>query len=137
MVSLSTAENELYAEVKTASEGLWMQSAAKDLGIVCGLNLHLDASAAMCLVNCRGSGKAKNVDMQNMWIQEASKSGKLVAKNVETNVNPDDLMTNPLPRPKIEQLMNLTGNRFVEQYTEQACYIVQDQRGLNEVQNEV
>ena len=31
-VSLSTAESELYAAVKTASEGLGIQSVAKDLG---------------------------------------------------------------------------------------------------------
>ena len=47
VVSLSSAESELYAAVKTASEGLGVQSVAKELGILCGLNLHLDASATM------------------------------------------------------------------------------------------
>ena len=46
-VSLSTAESELYATVKIASEGLGIQNVAKDLGISCGLNLHLDASATI------------------------------------------------------------------------------------------
>ena len=68
---MSFAESELYAAVKTASEGLGVQSVAKDLGILCGLNLHLDASAL---------GKAKHVDMQNPWIQEASKSGRFVTE---------------------------------------------------------
>ena len=54
--------------MKTASEGLWIQSVAKDLEISCGLNLHLDASATMCFVNRRGLGKAKHIDMQNLWI---------------------------------------------------------------------
>ena len=63
-VALSSAESELYAAVKTASEGLGIQSVAKDLGISCRLNLHLDASATMRLVNRRGLGKAKHVDMQ-------------------------------------------------------------------------
>ena len=95
-VSLSSAESELYAAVKTA-EGLGIQSVAKDLGISCGLNLHLDASATMCLVNSRGLGKAKHVDMQNLWIQETSKSERA------------DLVTKPLPKPKIEQLINIMG----------------------------
>ena len=43
VVALSSAESELYAAVKTASEGVGIQSVAKDLGISCGLNLHLDA----------------------------------------------------------------------------------------------
>ena len=38
VVSLSSAESELYAAVWTASEGLGIQSVAKDLGISCGLN---------------------------------------------------------------------------------------------------
>ena len=84
VVSLSSAESELYAAVKTAPEGLGVQSVAKDLGILCGLNLHLDASATMDLVNRRGVGKAKHVDMENLWIQEASKSGRFVTKKVGT-----------------------------------------------------
>ena len=61
VVSLSTAESELYAAVKTAH----------------GLNVHLDASATMCLVNRIGLGKANYVDMQNLWIQETSSSKKI------------------------------------------------------------
>ena len=80
VVTLSSAESELYAAVKTASEGLGVKSVAKNLGISCRLNLHLDASATMGLVNRRGLGKAKHVDMQNLWIQEASKSGRFVTK---------------------------------------------------------
>ena len=114
VVSLSSAESELYAAVKTASEGLGVQSVAKDLGILCGLNLHLDASATMGLVNRRGLGKAKHVNMQNLWIQEASKSGRFVTKKVGTSVNPADLMTKPLPKPEIEQLTSLMGYEFVK-----------------------
>ena len=82
---------------KTASEGLGIPSLAKDLEIVCGLNLHLDASATMCLVSRRGLGKAKHVNVQHLWIQEASKSDKFVAKKVGTHVNPADVMVKPLP----------------------------------------
>ena len=39
VVLLSSAESELYAAVKAASEGLGVQSLAKDLGMTCGLNL--------------------------------------------------------------------------------------------------
>ena len=76
VVSLSSAERELYVAVKTASEVLGIQSVARDLSVSCRLNLHLDASATMCLVNRRGLGKAKHVDMQNLWILEASSSGR-------------------------------------------------------------
>ena len=107
VVALSSAESELYAAVKTASEGLRIQSVAKDLGISCRLNLRLDASATMCLVNRRGLGKAKHVDMQNLWIQEASKSGQFTTKKGGTSVNPAD--PKPIPKARIEQLMSLMG----------------------------
>ena len=38
VVSLSSAESELYAAVKTASQGLGIQSVATVLGISCGLD---------------------------------------------------------------------------------------------------
>ena len=59
VVSLSSAESELYAAVKTALEGLGIQSITKDMGMSCGLNLHLDGSATMCLVKRPGQGKAR------------------------------------------------------------------------------
>ena len=50
---------------------------------------------------------------QNLWIQEASKSGRFVTKKVGTNVSPADLMTKPLSGPKIDQLMKIMGYEFV------------------------
>ena len=86
---------------------------ARDLGISCRLNLHLDASATMCLVNRRGLCKVKHVDMQNLWIQEVSKSSRFAAKKVDTSVNQEDLMTKPIPKARKEQLMSLMGYAFV------------------------
>ena len=80
VVALSWAESEQYAAVKTAAEGLGIQSVARDLGITCRLDLHLNASATLRLVNRRGLGKAKHVDMQSLWIQEASKSDRFATK---------------------------------------------------------
>ena len=94
--------------------GLGSRAWQKTWEISCRLNLHLDASATMCLVNRRGMDKAKHVDMQDLWILEASKSGKFVTKKVGTSVNPADFMTKPLPKPKIEKLMNLTGYEFMK-----------------------
>ena len=86
-------------------------------GKSCRLNLHLDASATMCLVNRRGLGKAKHVDMQNLWMHEASKSGWFATKKVDTSVNPADLMTKPIPKGRLEQLMSLMGYEFVSAMT--------------------
>ena len=120
----------LYAAVKAASEEFGIQSVAKDLGIVCGVNLYLDATVTVCLVNRRGLGKAKHVDMQNLWIQEASKSKRIVTKKVGTNVNPADLMTKALPGPKIVQLVKIIGDEFVGQHLQRGGlhYLVSSQQ---------
>ena len=88
----------------------------------------------MCLVNRRGLGKAKHVDRQNLWIQEAPKSGRFVTKKVGTNVNPADKMTKPLPKPNTEQLMHIVHYRFVS--STDGNHIVQSWRLLSKLQNE-
>ena len=103
-MALSSAEK-LYAAVKTASEGV-----AKDLGITCRLNLNLDASATLSLVNRRGLGKAKHVDTQSQWTQEASESDRFATKRIGTTVNPAD----PMTKQKVEQLMSIMGYEFLE-----------------------
>ena len=52
--------------------------------------------------------------MQNLRIHEAYKSGQFVTKKVGTSVNPADLMTKPLPKPKIEQFVDLMGYECIE-----------------------
>ena len=59
----------------------------------------------MCLINILG--KAKHVSVHHLWTQDACKSEKFVTKKVCSSVNPADLMTKPLPRLQIEQLMKL------------------------------
>ena len=71
----------------------------------------MDASLTICLVNLRGLGKAKHVDMQKLWIQEASKSGRFMTKKVGTNVNPADLMTNSATQTENRTIDELHGLR--------------------------
>ena len=65
----------------------------------------------MCLVNRRGLGKAKDVDMQNLWVQEASTSGQVRHEEGRHEREPTRLQ--PLPKPQIEQLMKIMGWEFM------------------------
>ena len=65
---------EVWTKKSVVSLSSSIQSVVKNLGTEHGLNQHLEATASMCLVKCKGLGRAKHVDMQNLWIQEASKS---------------------------------------------------------------
>ena len=87
VVSLSTAESELYAAVKTAFHP---QRAGQS-----ETRQHAE------LVDKRGL-QVRRVSSRRKWVRTWN------------------LMTKPLPRPKIEQLMKLMGYRFAEQYLERA-----------------
>ena len=81
VVSLSTAESELYAPVKTASEGLGIQSVAKDLGIVCARST-------------AGTGHGK-VRRHAELVDTRSLQVKKIRHEEGTNAKPAGLMTKP------------------------------------------
>ena len=112
VVALSSAESELYAGLKTATEAIGVQSLAKDMGHASGVHLYLDSSAALSLTDRRGLGKAKHIDLQHLWLQDAVKEGRIHTHKVPTEINPADLMTKPLAADRIEKLMKLMGFHF-------------------------
>ena len=108
-ISLSSAEAELYAAVHCASEALGMQSIIKDLGKNAGVGFGMDASAALALINRQGLGKARHVETQWLWIQKATREGKLKVTKIAGRLNPADMMTKPLISDKINELMKKMG----------------------------
>ena len=96
VVSLSSAEAELYAGVRAASEMVGLASVAKDLGIECSLVLGMDATAAIGMLQREGLGKAKHLTIQYLWLQERLRGGEIKLLKVHTSVNPADLFTKPL-----------------------------------------
>ena len=58
-VAQSSAESELLAIVKAATEALCMISLAADLGINLTARIHVDASAALGILERRGVGRVK------------------------------------------------------------------------------
>ena len=87
----------------------------KDLGMSCRLNLHLDASATVCLVNRRDWARRNTSTCKTSGY--SSKSGRFTTKKVDTSVNPADPMTKPESKARIEQLMSFVGYEFVDKET--------------------
>ena len=63
-VATSTAEAELYARNRAATESMGVQAFAKDLGRVVPIRLHIDSSAALSMISRTGLGKAKHIEIQ-------------------------------------------------------------------------
>ena len=68
IVATSTAEAELYAGNRAATESMGVQAFAKDLGGVVPVRLHIDSSAALSIVSRTGLGKAKHIEIQYLWL---------------------------------------------------------------------
>ena len=76
IVATSTAEAELYAGNRAATEWMGVQAFAKDLGRVVPIRLHIDSSAALSMISRTGLGKAKHIEIQYLWLQEAVRNNK-------------------------------------------------------------
>jgi hypothetical protein len=108
-ISLSSAEAELYAAVHGTAEAIGMQSLMKDLSINATVNVGMDASAALGLINRQGLGKARHIETQWLWIQQATREGRVLMNKIPGKENPADLFTKPLNREMIDGFMKALG----------------------------
>ena len=113
IVAASTAEAELYAGNRAATESMGVQAFAKDLGRVVPIRLHIDSSAALSMISSRGLGKAKHIEIQYLWLQEAVRNNKLTVEKILSETNSSDLGTKHLTSERSEMLMKLVNCFYV------------------------
>ena len=107
IVATSTAEAELYAGNRAATESMGVQAFAKDLDGVAPIRLHIDSSAALSTISRTGLGKAKHIEIQYLWLQEAVRNNKLMVEKIPSETNSSDLGTKHLTSERSEMLMKL------------------------------
>ena len=69
-IAQSSAESELLGVVRAATEALGIIALAKDLGIYSKAQLHVDASAAIGILERKGVGRVRHLDVGTSWLQE-------------------------------------------------------------------
>ena len=114
VIALSSAEAELYAGLRTASEALGMKALVEDLGDQGDVELLLDATAALAIMSREGLGKVKHIETQHLWIQECVKNKRITTGKVGTKENVSDLGTKHLTEDRVRYLMTEMGFEFVE-----------------------
>eukprot|EP00972_Heterocapsa_arctica_P104594 15415557-Heterocapsa_arctica.AAC.1 len=62
----------------------------KDLGISATVNVGMGASAALGLINRQGLGNALHIKTQWLWIQQASREGRVLMNKIPGKENPAD-----------------------------------------------
>ena len=107
-VALSSAEAELYALTKGASQALGLMSLLDDLGQAVKATLFTDASAAIGIVRRSGLGKLRHLNVRYLWLQDQVRTGQVSLTKVKGTENPADLVTKnvtaQLVRKHLEEL---------------------------------
>ena len=114
VVALSSGEAEYYAALKGASEGLGMQSMARDLGVELKIVVHTDANACKGICGRQGSGKLRHMAVSFLWLQDVVKEKRLRLVKVDGSDNPADAMTKYLAKRELDKCTELMGFSFIE-----------------------
>ena len=111
LVSLSSAEAELYAAIKACSETPGFLSLLKDHQVHANGKVMSDASAALGIIKRQGLGRTRHIHTSYLWIQHVNERGINFSK-VPGSENCADLFTKPLTRESAEHLSELVGMEF-------------------------
>ena len=114
---MSSGEAEFYAGVSGMSRAIGLRQMMADWGIQLKLVIGTDSSAGLALTTRFGLGRAKHINTQYLWAQDAVARGEARMEKIGTDLNSADLFTKNLSEARIIHLMGLMG--FI--YPESGC----------------
>ena len=94
--------------LQAATVGLWTE-----VYEVRKLKTVIEVWAILDLVHRARSGKAKHIDTQHLWIQQAVRNKTMTIAKTKGTENGADIFTKPLPAEKLSQLTNIRGCEYV------------------------
>ena len=103
-MSLSSGEAALHGICSGITQGLGLQSVARDLGFAFDIRIHTDATAAIGMCRRRGMGKLRHLDVTDLWVQQKVRSGAVDLVKVLGNEKPADMMTKYVTRDILEKM---------------------------------
>ena len=115
VIALSSGEAEYYGIVKGSSVGLGISSVLKDLGVETKVGILTDSSAAKSLASRKGLGKARHIEVNQLWIQDTVSAGVLEMRKVKGTENVADALTKYLEKDGIEKHMRATAQEIRQQ----------------------
>ena len=81
-----------------------LQSLFADWNLELELSLYTDSSSAKAIASRRGTGKStRHIQTGMLWLQERVAAKHLRVVKVASELNPADMLTKALGRPKIEE----------------------------------
>ena len=88
----------MLAIVRGAADGIGFISLGRDLGIAHLVRLHIDASASLGIIEQRGVGRVRHLEVGSLWIQEQQLKRVIDMLQVPGLENPADRVTKHLNR---------------------------------------
>ena len=95
-IALSSGESETLAAIRGGTEALGMLSLMHDLGVEMTSTLRLDASAALGILQRKGVGKIRHLDVGCLWLQEKEAREQIRLAKEPGETNPADIGTKHL-----------------------------------------
>ena len=125
VVSLSSAESEMYAAASGACDSVLMVGILKWMfDAFFQIHLYLDSAAARGIINRRGVGRVRHLSCRGLWLQERMADGSLVVSPVSGTTNPADIGTKRLNVNRMKALMFLIGMFDSVGITDSTVYIL-------------
>ena len=123
-IAQSSAESELFGAVRGGVEGLGAQTLLQDLGMSCSVSLVLDASAALGILQRKGVGKIRHLDVGALWLQEKEAQRRLTLSKIKGENNPADLGTKHLTEETMLRHVRMLSQSFAEGRAEVASKLL-------------
>ena len=136
-VSLSSAESEFHATLKAATEGLGLITMASAFGDVYKVRLHVDASAALGVIQRKGVGKIRHLHAGSLWLQEQQVRNSIAFAKVKGTENPSDLFTKYLSREMIDKHLKVMQAEKSEGRSSKAAQLHQLQKKVRQLKAQV
>ena len=109
VIALSSGEAELYAMVKTASQGTGAAAMAADFGEELELELYSDSRAATGIAYRQGLRKVRHIQVQQHWIQQKVLKKQIKLQKVLGTENIADVMTKHVPEDLMKIMLDKMG----------------------------
>ena len=117
-IALSSGEAEYYGAVRGATQALGIVAMLKDMGIEAaadiavkpGIELCVDASAAVGMASRRGLGKQRHIELNELWLQDMVARGRVAIRKVDGKANFSDSLTKFCTADRIIQTIRCTGH---------------------------
>ena len=113
VIALSSGEAELYAATSAIARSIGIQQMLRDWGIEVSISLGMDATAGITMITRQGLGKAKHINVQYLWAQEALAPNRITLRKVKGTRNRADMFANHLARAVIESLQTRLGYYWI------------------------